>query len=112
MKKDNIDFPEYHIWDLKNAISEFIVPRLNEYLKKVEMGQTASIPDWVESDTTSNKSDEELRKIWISILQEMLFPFDYQMNASKYIELELKEVKERKKKGLALFAEYFEHLWD
>lgn len=110
MKKQNTNIPEYQIWDLKNAISEFIEPRLKAYIKKVDDNELVSIPTWVE-----NKPDideQVLRKTWSSILKDMLFPFDFQINPDNYISLADEEILLRKEKGLQLFANYFEHLWD
>lgn len=113
MDKKKDDFPDYHVWDLKKAISEFIVPRLIQYIKMVETGQIVCIPNWVQSNPDASKIDEvELMRIWSDILKEILIPFDYQINPEKYDSFSRIELEQRRKKGLALFARYFDHLWD
>ena len=77
MNKDKEEFPEYHVWDLKSAISEFIVPRITQYIKMVESGQTMSIPTWVQPNYMAKKTTEsELTQIWLDILKEMLVVAD------------------------------------
>ena len=113
MTNDKENFPEYHIWDLKNAISEFIVPRLTQYIKMVESGQTVSLPTWVQPDYIANKTTEsELNQIWLDILKEILIPFDSQIHPENYYGIKITELEQRKKRGLVLFAKYFGHLWD
>jgi len=114
MQEQQESFPEHHIWDLKQAISKFIVPRLKAYIQKVEEGdEMNSIPNWIEADyEIEGKSLEEKNKLWAEALRKMLFAFEYVIDPSTYEHLSMLEINNRREKGLALFAKYFDHLWD
>ena len=108
--KDKI--PDHHVWDLKNEIAAFVSPRLSLFIDKVEAGDMIAIPDWVH-ENGKDMDESELNVIWSTILKEMLFPFEIQIQPDKYNDkLSFKEIESRKKKGLELFAKYYNHLWD
>ncbi len=107
------EFPDYHVWNMKKAIAEFIVPRLKIYIEKVENDEIVSLPKWIEETVDiSGYEEDSIIKEWKVILSHILFPFDYEINQSKYSYLDPKYIEERKKKGLELFSIYYYNLWD
>jgi hypothetical protein len=104
---------DYEIWDLKNSISQFILPRLRLFVKKVENDEFLALPTWVNDDDSNVKlNEEELKDLWIEILNEMIIPFDFNVNPDKYSHIDHIEINHLNKKGLELFSKYFQHLWD
>jgi hypothetical protein len=50
---------DYEIWDLKNSISQFILPRLRLFVKNVENDEFIALPTWVYDDNSNVKLNEE-----------------------------------------------------
>lgn len=100
------------IYDLKYHISDYIVPRLTAYKEKFEKGESpSSIVFYDDKGCEIALSDEESDKQWIKILNEMLFPFENYNDSSKYEHLDRDIIRSKSKKGLELFAKYFDKLW-
>jgi hypothetical protein len=107
----------YHVWEIKNAVSAFISPLLKEYISKVEANEIISVPDWIKKDgfDVCSMSTDEKNKEWAKILKKILYPFTYQMgeiDINFYSNKEQLMHHEKIKEGLNLFAKYFENLWD
>lgn len=110
-------FPDHHIWNLKVALCYFLVPRLRAFQKKVLDDNFYAIPVWVEKKPieVGNLSEEDIKNLnkkWAKILEEILFPFEYEIEPMKFEKLPSNEIDIRTKKGLEYFAKYFCHFWD
>ena len=80
------------LWELDNNITDFILPRLKEFRKKIG------------SPPTGEMTLEE----WKDILNKMIIAFELNDNdETEWTEEEQKKYKE----GMFLFAEYFQELW-
>ena len=91
-------------FSLYYPIAEFIYPRLKYFRDSDKMGYPAVLDSMEE---------------WNSILDKMLFAFDYALNedTNKFspIEFNLEEYQtifDRVAEGFKLFGEYFLNLWD
>lgn len=102
---------DHEVWDLKSAISEFIFPRLQELIKRIEAGEMVAIASWVSVDDAIEDT-QELEKQWVEILKKMSIPFHYHVNPAFYKKMPISILDKKRAEGLRLFAEYFEHLWD
>lgn len=91
-KKNGFRFEE--CWNLDVQIARFVLPRLM-HLKKVKIGHPANL----------NSMDE-----WDEIMDKMIEAF-YLLLSNSYIPKSTED-EEKIKEGLALFAEYFQALWD
>ncbi len=106
-------FPEWHVWNLKVAFSEFALPRLIAFREKWASNEMMAIPEWLIPEFLPYGSTEEkMVETWINILDTIIFSFDYQLNRQKFHAMGLEAVEERKRQGLLYFAKFFDHLWD
>lgn len=113
MNESNNEVPEYEIWQIKSAVSEFLVPRLKLFREKVLKGETMCIPTWLEQDyDIANKSEVELNELWVEVLEKMIFPFEYELSGTVPSTMGVKNFEEKREAGLQLFARYFFNLWD
>jgi hypothetical protein len=105
-------FPDWHIWNIKQATAIFLIPRLQALKEMTKQGKTYSIPVWIERDITiDNLSEKELIKIWISYLEEMIDAFKL-VSGEDIPGFTSKELEHKKKRGLKLFFTFYEDLWD
>ena len=102
---------DYVPWSLKAEISYFIVPRLRCNIRKVRGRELVAIPDWIDSKNEI-LTNEQLVEKWAEILEDILVPFLYNVEPNLFEERSTMELEKMKSKGLRLFAEYFNHLWD
>lgn len=89
-------FCDADLWNLDYTIAKFILPRLVRYRKMSRMGHPANLS----------------MKQWGNILDKMIAAFKilkkgYKRSKSEYTK-EIRIVK----RGLELFAKWFEYLWD
>lgn len=110
-KNNNIAIPEWHIWDLKTAIAEFIVPRLDSFIQIVKKGKSNSIPQKIFEEEGIN-SEEQATERWINYLEAIFFSFNYHVNPENYSHIPIEVKQQKQQKGLVLFAEYYLNLWD
>ena len=96
-------FSDRELWNLDHTMAKFILPRLKAF-----KDYHRSYPP----DLTPKKWDERL--------DEMIWAFEFTVNEweweSELIEKtkikKLESYYKRREKGLKLFAEYFNNLWD
>ena len=107
-----IDISE--VWNLEVYTAKYVSPRLKKLIKILKENEVAPaiLADGVEPKglkTLTSPVDE--CKIWQQMLDDMLFAFEYY--ADKYTRdlTATDEDKERVKKGLRLFAEWYDYLW-
>lgn len=86
-------FDDTETWNLDRTISKFIVPRLKVFAEK-----TNCFPN----DLTFEK--------WKAILEDMIWSFNF-ISDIENVNLVSKNDYKRYKKGLKLFAKYFDDLW-
>lgn len=99
----------HEIWDLKKAIAEFITPRLVAFRACVVAGEMTCLPTWV-APAGDNMDEVQLRQTWADILEEMIKGFEYYAGYKSGDTWEA--VEQQKQKSLALFYQYYDHLWD
>lgn len=107
-----IDITE--VWNLEVYTAKYVAPRLKKLIKIIKEEKVAPA---VLADGTEPKGLKPLTspvdecKIWHQMLDDMLFAFEYY--ADKYARdlTATEEDKERVKKGLRLFAEWYDYLW-
>lgn len=110
MKENILD---WHIWDLKKATAQFLVPRLIEFKKWVEEGRMQSLPVWIKNGDIESEIDEaQLTKRWVDLIQEMIVGFTYYAGEGSNEDVDYVEVQKRKARALELFCMYYNHLWD
>lgn len=102
------------VWNLNDYTAKYVAPRL-KMLKKIiteKMVAPGVIADGIEPyglNPLASPVDE--CKIWQQMLDDMLFAFEYY--ADKYTRdlTATEEDKVRVKRGLRLFAEWYDYLW-
>ena len=91
-QREKWGFCDADLWSLFQVIVKFVLPRLIRFRKMPRMGYPQGLSE----------------KRWDRILDQMIMAFQV---------LEKDEIKNKKslrivQRGLKLFAEWFEHLWD
>ena len=105
--------PDWHIWDLKSATLQFLLPRLQAFKRFHVDGKAQGIPIWVAPYCEREQPSEiELSQKWIEILDQMILGFEVIATPSSFLTIDLEEQSAIKERGFKLFAEFFEHLWD
>ncbi len=107
-----IDITE--VWNLEVYTAKYVAPRLKKLIKIIKEKEVAPA---VFADGTEPKGLKPLAssvyefQIWQQMLDDMLFAFEYY--ADKYTRemTATEEDKESVKKGLLLFAEWYDYLW-
>jgi len=84
-------YPDEDIYDLANATSRFVLPRLEHFA----LNYQGCIP--------SNMDSQE----WRLILDDMIYAFKYTIEENKNYKTDQKRVK----RGLKYFAKYYRGLW-
>ena len=109
----NKDIKQNEIYDLKYHIADYILPRLKAYKEKFDKGESPSSQSFEEEEKRLGRklTFEESDLLWSKILAEMIFPFEYLSFPDKFDELDRDAIHQKNKKGLDLFAKYFEDLW-
>ena len=107
-----IDITE--VWNLEVYTAKYVAPRLKKLIKIIKEKEVAPaiLADGVEPKGLKPlTSPVDECKIWQQMLDDMLFAFEYY--ADKYTRdlTATDEDKERVKKGLRLFAEWYDYLW-
>lgn len=107
-----IDITE--VWNLEVYTAKYVAPRLKKLKKIIKEKEVAPavLADGSEPEGLKPlASPVDECKIWQQMLDDMLFAFEYY--ADKYTrDLTATEWdKERVKKGLRLFAEWYDYLW-
>jgi hypothetical protein len=62
--------PANQIWDLKNSISEFILPRLELFIKNVENSEFLAIPTWVQDEANNEAMTDVETDLKIRLKEE------------------------------------------
>ena len=69
--------PDWHIWDLKSATLQFLLPRLQAFKRFHVDGKAQGIPIWVAPYCEREQPSEiELSQKWIEILDQMILGFE------------------------------------
>lgn len=107
-----IDITE--VWNLEVYTAKYVAPRLKKLIKIIKEKEVAPavLADGAEPEGLKPlASPVDECKIWQQMLDDMLFAFEYY--ADKYTRdlTATEEDKERVKKGLRLFAEWYDYLW-
>ena len=101
------------VWNLNDYTAKYVAPRLKMLKKIITEKEVAPrvLADGVEPKGLKPlASPVDECKIWQQMLDDMLFAFEYYAdNTCRWAATE--EDKERVKKGLRLFAEWYDYLW-
>lgn len=109
-------FSDDELWDLFYNISRYVLPRLKRYKELMDRPFSGYPCEMIEGDVSRDITKEESEKYsnkWRDIVEEMIVSFelivkdDWGGDIKKY-----KEQRKIKEKGLSLFAQYFENLWN
>ncbi len=95
-------FPDWHVWDFKNGLSFYIVPRLKAYRDLFIEGKNKSIPS-----EFADKPEE-----WIKVLDTVILAFEYETDTSVYEGLSFADIEQRQKEGFENFAKFYSTMWD
>ena len=102
------------VWNLDEYTAKYVAPRLKNLIKIIKEKEVAPA---VLADGTESKGLKLLAspvdecKIWQQMLDDMLFAFEYYAEKNTRVLTATEEDKERVKKGLRLFAEWYDYLW-
>ena len=114
LMKNNCPIDITEVWNLEVYTAKYVAPRLKKLIKIIKEKEVA--PAVLADGTEPNglkplASPVDECKIWQQMLDDMLFAFEYY--ADKYTRdlTATEEDKERVKKGLRLFAEWYDYLW-
>ena len=102
------------VWNLEVYTAKYVAPRLNKLIKIIKEEDIAPgvLVDGVEPyGLKPLASDVDECKIWQQMLDDMLFAFEYYAEIYARELTATEEDKERVKKGLRLFAEWYDYLW-
>lgn len=97
-------------WDLYVEIAKFVLPRL-AYLRDNHYGYPTDLVPHDEFGNRLNSEDNGDEK-WTNILNDMCVAFELILK-DKYVDTaEYEKQQEIIRKGLKLFVEYYQSLWD
>jgi len=98
-------FPIEEAWNAKDYIAKYVYQRIQALIEIEEKSPFAGFPGVLDK-----KYGAQGFKIWLKYLGEMEYAFH--VFSTKTYWKETKENQERVKRGLHLFAEYYEYLWN
>ena len=107
-----IDISE--VWNLEVYTAKYVSPRLKKLIKILKENEVAPaiLADGVEPKGLKPlTSPVDECKIWQQMLDDMIFAFEYYADIFKGEITATDEDKRRVKKGLRLFAEWYDYLW-
>ena len=107
-----IDISE--VWNLEVYTAKYVAPCLKKLIKIIKEKEVAPgvLADGVEpTGLKPLASPVDECKIWQQMLDDMLFAFEYHADIYTRRWTATEEDKERVKKGLRLFAEWYDYLW-
>jgi hypothetical protein len=102
------------VWNLNDYTAKYVAPRLKMLKKIVTEKKVApgALADGVEPRGLKPlASPVDACKIWQQMLDDMLFAFEYHADIFTRELTATDEDKARVKKGLKLFAEWYDYLW-
>lgn len=104
-------FPLSDLWSLDYTLSKWIVPRLKYFRNNIQGTPIKKDGKWTEEGPEYVTIEE-----WQKILDEMIFAFEFTIKDVSgdfyYDDKQWGLDNQRRKRGLKLFAEYFNDLWD
>ena len=107
-----IDITE--VWNLNDYTAKYVAPRL-KLLKKIvtekEVAPGALADGFEHKGLKPLASHVDQCKVWQQMLDDMIFAFEYYADIFKGEITAIDEDKKRVKKGLRLFAEWYDYLW-
>ena len=96
-KKKGLLIDKKDLYNLDKTLAEYILPRVKRFREINKESYPADLKDM---------------KAWNKILDQIIFSFQYSLKESIEADEKIREKNQRKyKKGMKLFAEYFEDLW-
>ena len=103
---------EQELWSLDMTLTDYILPRITAFRRMKRNGYPI---DDVEAATVSNEKEsraqaEHAAAQWENILFDIATAFKTLKNTED--NARTRQQHEDIKRGLALFAEHYEHLWD
>jgi len=98
-------FPIEEAWNVNHFIAKYALPRIQALIEIEKTSPYATVPGVLDK-----KYGSQGFKIWLKYLGEMEYAFH--IFSTDTFSYETKENQERVKRGLHLFAEYYEYLWN
>ena len=100
------------LWSLDMTLTDYILPRITAFRRMKRHGYPVE-----DVDAYSNTNDEETKALEAHAMAEwenILFDIEAAFRTLKDTEdnARTRQQHETIKRGLALFAEHYEHLWD
>ena len=118
-------FPVVRLWDkvidIPNIIKDFIMRGMRGYADSDLWSLDSYLSSWLPAALKQLKEDKHgypgdlTEKKWDKILDQMIeaFEIDYKILEYEYKDLkDFKRLDKIRRKGLQLFAEYYNNLWD
>lgn len=98
------------VWDLNDRLASIIARHLHAFLKAAK-GPYGGCPVVLD-----NGDSDEAYKRWLQIIRDMIFAFDHYSSREMDRDADKSEphvvdVRQRVRKGMQLFIDYFDHLW-
>lgn len=105
----NFPFDIIESWNVETYFGQWIVPRLNAFIKLVDIQPAKNSPKVLIDEF----GDVHAKILWIKYLKEMLFAFSYyslEYRILKYPKFD-KAFEKRISRGIHLFARYYKYLY-
>jgi len=103
---EETEIKEQELWNLDATLTDYILPRITAFRKM----KRHSYPIVFESVDEQNEMDDRNMAEWENILRSIELAFTT-MRSDQHFERSTSQ-NDDIKKGLKLFAEYYEYLWD
>ena len=109
------DIKDSELWSLDVTLTHYILPRIRAFRSMKRQGYPVLGKDIVANGNSSSAEDERIEAEWENILFDIENGFEAHKNFldGKFLttaeEIEAEGIIQ---KGLQLFAEHYNHLWD
>ena len=105
---------EQELWSLDMTLTDYILPRIIAFRKMKRHGYPVSDADVASYNDTNDEETKALEAHAAAEWENILFDIEAAFRTLKDTEdnARTRAQHETIKRGLALFAEHYEHLWD
>ena len=105
---------EQDLWSLDMTLTDYILPRIIAFRRMKRHGYPVSDADVASHNDTNDEETKALEAHAMAEWENILFDIEAAFRALKDTEDDARSRQELDpiKRGLALFAEHYEHLWE